>query len=121
MHERGNWKGVRDMHRGIEVWEGDVARNELFSGGIGSAEEWQRSRAPNWERMSWEELLTRGRVGCMKGMGWVVGSRGAKVLGKHQVSPGAMGERSAPRCHDWCIEERGRGRVGCVPRGRVFS
>ena len=44
-----------------------------------------------------------GRVGCKMGMGWVVGSKGAKVLGKHKVARSAKGERSAPYLHDYCM------------------
>ena len=60
MHERGNGEGMGRMHRGIGVQEGNGARSELFSGGVGNAEEGWRSRAPKWERMSWQELLARG-------------------------------------------------------------
>ena len=39
----------------------------------------------------------------MRGIEWVGGSRGAKVLEKQRVARGAMGEPKAPRWHDWCM------------------
>ena len=57
------------MHRGIGVREGNVARVELFSGWVGSAEGRRGSRAPRWERMSWDELLARGEGKVHEGYG----------------------------------------------------
>ena len=53
-------------------------------------------------------------LGCMKGMGWVVGSRGAKVLGKHLAARGAVGERRAPLSDDSCTNGWGRQPTGGV-------
>ena len=53
----------------------------------------------------------------MMGMGRVVGSRGAKVLGKDQVARGAKGERSAPYWHDSCMNGWKGEQVGRMPRG----
>ena len=47
------------MHRGIRVREGNVARDELFSGWVGGAEGGSGSPPPRLERMSWDELLAR--------------------------------------------------------------
>ena len=44
-HERGDGEGMRDMHRGIGVREWNIARSELFSGWVGSAEGGRRRGA----------------------------------------------------------------------------
>ena len=62
MHEWGDGEGMGDMHRGIGVREGDVARDELFSRGVGSAERGLMDGAYNWKCMSRVELLA-GRGG----------------------------------------------------------
>ena len=55
----------------------------------------------------------------MRGMERLCGSRGAKVLEKHRVARGAIGEPKAPRWHDWCMKEGEVVQVGGVPvKGR---
>ena len=122
MHESGDGEGMGNMHRGIGVREWDVARSELLSGWIRSAEGGRGSGAQVRVGISSVELLARGggvRARCKKGMWVQKRGGGAKVPGKHLAARGATEERGALRWHDWSMGEGATVQVGGVPgKGR---
>ena len=123
MHESGDGEGMGNMHRGIGVREWDVARSELLSGWIRSAEGGRGSGVQVRVGIGSVELLARGggvRARCKKGMWVQKRGGGAKVPGKHLVARRATeGRGGALWWRDKCMGD-GKGKhVGGVPvKGR---
>ena len=74
VHEWGDREGMGNVHRSIDVREGNIARGELFSGWVGGAEGGRGRGAQVRVGVDGVELLAqRGRAGtggvCTRGRG----------------------------------------------------
>ena len=103
MHEWGDSKGMGNMHRGIGVREEDIARSELFSGWIGSAEGGRGSGAQVRVGIGRVELLTRGEGRVQEGyvlaeVGWR-GKGAGKAPSSSRCHGGVEGSTGARVAH----------------------